>query len=629
VFARFALLVAPSDPLVSTAAARHEALGWLRNQVVPRGFQVAIVGGGASPLADLEAPAAKISPGDSVLVHVSGRLATADSLALSGTPLPLSALADLLAARNPGCMSLILDLLRDEESATELEAGDLPTEIARSLGAERGYSVLASVRTLAGAPDRIAFTRQAMPPLDDGGPPSSEALLSAMHDRAAAAGENGTGAQSFALLRGAPDATIDGLVAQAAQASDWSRVVELRLDRVETLSTVAQRAQELAGVARVLLNELEDAGGAVDVLERARALDPKRATVLEALRHAYEASGRAVPIDPAEYANAFAVHQRAGQTDAALLDAMLLDELGVAEPLHQSMVEQARAAGPVQVLRPLDGGAWDALRAPGFDEALAPLLTALHDAAVAVRLENRPRRSLLDSAARLDAESTVSAVRTLHWAARVLGVECPDLYAAREDTGEAVTQVAGERPSISLAPRVLSGTSSKQLAFLAGRALTWYRPEYHCMLYYPTLEELRELVGAAVHIANLDGRSTDSSPPSTSETRRALSRRLSADERAAISDAVARLGPRAVGTGLEHWIRSAELTAARAGLFLCGELKIAVAGVRGEASAPGRPTAERVTSDLVAFCASPAHAALRAQFLRLSGQSLPPPPPGR
>jgi hypothetical protein len=293
------------------------------------------------------------------------------------------------------------------------------------------------------------------------------------------------------------------------------------------------------------------------------------------------------------------------------------------------MVEQARAAGPVQVLKPLDGAAWDALRAPGFDDALASLLCAVHDAAVAVRLETRSSRSSLDSAARLDAESTVSAVRTLHWAARVLGVECPDLYAGREDAGEAVTQVPGERPSIRLAPRVLSGTSSKQLAFLAGRALTWYRPEYHCMLYYPTLEDLRELVGAALHIADLDGRSTDSAPPSSGETRRALARRLSADERAAISDAAARLGPRVVGSGVEHWVRSAELTAARAGLFLCGELKIAVAAMRGQASAPGRPTAERVTSDLVAFCASPAHAGLRAQFLRLSGQSVPPPAPVR
>jgi hypothetical protein len=68
---------------------------------------------------------------------------------------------------------------------------------------------------------------------------------------------------------------------------------------------------------------------------------------------------------------------------------------------------------------------------------------------------------------------------------------------------------------------------------------------------------------------------------------------------------------------LERWVRSAELTSARAGLLLCGELKTAIAGAQLRSSASGRPSAERVTSDLVAFCASRAHAALRAQFLKL------------
>src|ERR1019366_3508779 len=109
----------------------------------------------------------------------------------------------------------------------------------------------------------------------------------------------------FVLLRGSPDPTVDGLIAQATEAGDWERVVEMRLDRVETLSTVIQRAQELTGIARILRFERHDVDGAIDVLEHARALDPKRATVIEALHSAYEASGRAAPIDPADYAKAF------------------------------------------------------------------------------------------------------------------------------------------------------------------------------------------------------------------------------------------------------------------------------------------------------------------------------------
>jgi hypothetical protein len=629
VTARLALLVAPSDPLVSTASARLEALAWLRNQFARRGFQVAIVGSGGDPVADLERVAAALSPGSVAIVHVSGRLVGTDSLALGKTTLALPTLIEVLAARTPGYVSVILDLVQGEDPDEPEPGTDLSSAAARSLGAEQhGYPVLAAVRPADDASDRIAFTRRGMPPVDDGGPPSGEALLSAMHDRAAATDQDGADAPSFALLRGAPDPTIDGLIAQASENRDWQRVVELRLDRVESLGTVALRAEELAAIGRILQFELRDADGAVDVLEQARRLDPTRAAVLEALRYAYEASGRAPPIDPAEYARAFAAHRRAGQTDAALLDAMLLEEVGAAEPEHRATIEQSRSVRPVQVLKPFDTAAWDALRAPGFDGALAALLTAVRDAAIAVRIEqlqSNRRLPRLDPAARLDAESTVSAVRTLHWAAKVLGVDCPDLYAGADDASQAAHVPAG-RPSISLAPGALSGTSSKQLAFIAGRALTWYRPEYHCMLYYPTLEDLRELLGAALEIGGVD--TAEPSSPSTAETRRALARRLAADQHAAIGDAVGSLGARGGEVGLEHWIRSAELTAARVGLFLCGDLEVAAAGVRSQPPAPGRPPAERVTSDLVAFCASRAHGTLRAQFLNLAPQSLRPPPPG-
>jgi hypothetical protein len=190
-----------------------------------------------------------------------------------------------------------------------------------------------------------------------------------------------------------------------------------------------------------------------------------------------------------------------------------------------------------------------------------------------------------------------------------------------EDGGDVITQVPGKGPSISLGPGVLSGMSSKQLAFLAGRSLMWHRPEYHCLLYYPTLEDLRELVAATLEIARTDGPSSSESNPSTGELRRALVRHLGAEERAAIVGAAGDLETHGE-VELEHWIRSAELTAARAGLFLCGELKTAVAAVHARPSPPGRPSAERVTSDLIAFCASRAHAELRSRLLTLPAPSV-------
>jgi hypothetical protein len=430
----------------------------------------------------------------------------------------------------------------------------------------------------------MGFTRLALPPFEEGdGPPSGEALLAKMNERAA----GGAGALGQAYLPGAPDPTIDGQVAAATAARDWQRVVELRVDRAETLATTAQRIQDLLGVARILLVELRDADAAIDVLEHARSLDPRRTNVVEALRHAYEAAGRAPPLEPADYVKAFVAHKRAGQTDAALLDAMALVEMGAAEPAHTALVEELRSVGPVQILRALDAEAWSALRAPGFDESLSLLLASVQDMAIAARadkLKASKKLPSLASAERLDDESTVSAVRTFHWAARVLGVTCPDLYAGPDGAGDLVTQVPARQAAILLAPGALSGTSTKQLAFLAGSALAWHLPEYRSLLYFPTLEDFRELVGAAMERAGADS----------------------------------------AGFALEHWIRSAELTAARAGLLLCGELKTAVAAVRSQPRPAGRPTAERITGDLVSFCASRAHAELRARFVGAASQSIPP-----
>jgi hypothetical protein len=156
--------------------------------------------------------------------------------------------------------------------------------------------------------------------------------------------------------------------------------------------------------------------------------------------------------------------------------------------------------------------------------------------------------------------------------------------------------------------------------------MTWYRPEYHCMLYYPTLDDLRELIAATLQATGFEGTATTASAPSNGELQRVLLRRLGAEERAAISDAAARIQARGGDIALDHWIRSAELTAARAGLLLCGELKTAVVAVRSLSPAPGRPSVERVVSDLVAFCASRSHLALRAEFLRAPSPSIAPPP---
>ena len=81
---------------------------------------------------------------------------------------------------------------------------DLLSRTAGSLGAaERGYPVLRRRAHRRGRSQTASLSR-GWPclPLDDGGPPSTEALLSSMHDQVAEADLNGAGAPSFVLAPG-------------------------------------------------------------------------------------------------------------------------------------------------------------------------------------------------------------------------------------------------------------------------------------------------------------------------------------------------------------------------------------------------------------------------------------------
>jgi hypothetical protein len=762
---RLAILVAPSDPRAGEAGARRMALAWLRGRLARFGFHVAIVGGSADLAADLEKAFAGVSPGDHVLVHVSGRLSGRDALALSDeASVPLRAICDGVAARAPGRVSLVAELMHDEDPDDSLAAAECLAAAVGAFGArEHGHRVLAAVRSTSSPVERVAFTRLAFPPpTADAIALPDEALLVVMHQRAVSMSESYAVAQSFTFARTAasdppPPATeeaadgpaaqpataqgegtppapelasLDELIEQAAQARDWHRALELRRRRLDALEGSRHKVRELVAIARIFQAELHDAQSAIHALEVARAIDRSRLGVLQALRRGYESLGRwenaaevigtmagvagssgeraalryaqarvgldhlhdearaigwleatleedpthaeaaaalatlrrargeldaaaheelaarrlaegdenavlaeleaAAALEPTRasvYATAFDVHRRAGRTDGAFLAAMALEELSEAEVDHQMLIGQFRQVTPVRARASFDEQGWQSVRAPGSDEVLAALFAAVEPAAVATRIDElRRRRKLVkvDPAHRLSETSTASVARSFQWAARVLSIDCPDLYVADHVPG-GIGALQAATPSTVLGPEVLRGPTAKDLAFLAGRHMTYYRPEYHVLVYYPTREELTNLLLAAVQIAM-----PEQADPSVGAPVRALharmERRIGKQEREALADAVSLLDARGGRAALGAWIRSVELTAARVGLVLCGDLASATAIVRGEARSIGGAPPEARRGDLLAFCASRAHADLRLRFATTAPESLRPSP---
>ena len=242
------------------------------------------------------------------------------------------------------------------------------------------------------------------------------------------------------------------------------------------------------------------------------------------------------------------------------------------------------------------------------------------------QLVARGRLVALDPATRLDESSTASVVRSFQWAARVLGVPRPDLYVVDEVPGE-IAAVRQHEPTTAVGPSIVSGQSAKDLAFLAGRHLTYYLAQHQVLVYFPTREELTRLLLASVQL-------TKPGLPASGEGGRAvaalaarLDRLISDEERAAVFHAVNRLEARGGKFSLGAFTRNAEWMAARAGLLLCGDLATAMAVVTTETRDIAGLTPEAKRRDLVAFCASEEHAALRSRFAVTAPESLRPPPP--
>ena len=77
---------------------------------------------------------------------------------------------------------------------------------------------------------------------------------------------------------------------------------------------------------------------------------------------------------------------------------------------------------------------------------------------------------------------------------------------------------------------------------------------------------------------------------------------------------MARLDARGGKLNLLAWIRHVELTAARAGLMLAGDLRVPMRMMKDETRAIGELSAETKRGDLLAFCASDAYGKLRERM---------------
>ena len=438
---------------------------------------------------------------------------------------------------------------------------------------------------------------------------------------------------------------LAALVAMYTRRQEWRTIDALYAKLVEAyaLREDVDRAWDVCRkLGQLRRDKLGDGPGALEAFTGAVKLKPKdvetRAALAELLiakgdRAAavveLEAAAHAEPLRAETYRRLFDLHRRLGATDRAWLAATALEALHATNVDQSVLADQFRGEG--KPTAPLDDEAWGLLRVSGGDPVIEAILEAVAPAAIAAKISAlRAEKKLfpLDPNLRQPPDSTATLVRTFALAGRILCVTPPDLYTQDDQTpalGGELAAVAAPQPSTLFGPSVMTGRKVPELVFLAARHLTYYRPEYYPLIFFPTLPELTALVLAAIKLARPELPLPDH--PGSAALRRELLAHTDESRRVSIAVAVERLDVRGGKLDLTAWLHGVELTANRAGLLLAGDLAAALRVLDHEKRSVAELTFEDRRADLLGFTASRQLAELRMRIGVAARASLPPPPP--
>jgi tetratricopeptide (TPR) repeat protein len=400
---------------------------------------------------------------------------------------------------------------------------------------------------------------------------------------------------------------------------DYRSVEQAYARQLERLSGRDQKdAQEalLEKLADLRKEQLHDVRGAIVALDQLVVLKPKNieararlASLLEETNEldlaarCLEAAALWGPTRPETFRALHRICNRIGDVDRGYCACAVLVHLGEADVEEQAVYRQFAPETTPRPQAALDTSGWSELYVPEHDEVVTRVVGAIAPAAIKLRvgeLQRARRLPELPRSERQDPErSTLTAVRTVAWAAAVLGVPLPEIYAKNEDFPGGIAHLPAPLPTLVLGKSLLTGRSIPELAFAIGRELACQHLTRRLVTFFPTLPELRSVV-----IAGVAQVLPSSLAPDTLPLREALRAELAPDARLELERAVEALQARDGRFDLKPWIRAIELASCRAGLLVCGDITAAARMLAVDGRVVGGLSAADRIRDLVPFSIS-------------------------
>jgi hypothetical protein len=346
----------------------------------------------------------------------------------------------------------------------------------------------------------------------------------------------------------------------------------------------------------------------------AEAETPRAPVASSATDESPEELSRRIRNDPRDVATLHALYRAFagadGDRDRQWLVAQVLVHLDAADAEERATYEAARTESLIRPARPVSEESWRLLFHPEAELVTGQIFSVIVSAVLLGRVAALRREGALpklDPAQKQDAAtSTLQAVRCFSWAGAVLGMAAPELYADPERP-ILLEMVPGVPPATRLGEKALSGRSPFELAFVAGRHLSWHRGEHFLGLLVPNVTELENLFVAGLSIANTDVPMKPEVKKRAAPLARAIEPLLEPAAIDRLRGYFFRFIEEGGRTNLQRWLTAAEHTAARAGLLLSNDLSAAHAVFTLEDAASARDKMD----DLIVYATSDRYAKLR------------------
>jgi golgin subfamily B member 1 len=207
-------------------------------------------------------------------------------------------------------------------------------------------------------------------------------------------------------------------------------------------------------------------------------------------------------------------------------------------------------------------------------------------------------------------KSTITFAKTFGWAAQVLGVPQPDLY-VRNDVAGALVAVVTAPPSSVAGQTVLTGFTPQELTFIVGKHLNGYRGEHYIKTLFPTLDDLKIVLFAGIKLIMPEFALPPQIAPAVDGLAKEFQATMRPVERESLRIVVQKFVEDGAKADLKRWMQTVEITAARAGLLLCGDLEIARKIIAAEPQLPGDLSPPEKMKELLVFSVSEQYLQLR------------------